>query len=105
LPCVHLIWAKYYRNGKVPGHILKELFWWRGLLKLLNTFKGIVKANFEIGDTILLWSDLWNGSILQYIYPQLYSFAKDNQATVKTILELDSLEDHFHLPLSVEAYQ
>jgi hypothetical protein len=26
LPCVHLIWAKYYRNGKVLGHILKESF-------------------------------------------------------------------------------
>jgi hypothetical protein len=34
-----------------------------------------------------------------------YSFAKDKKVSVKTVLELDALEDHFHLPLSVEAYQ
>jgi hypothetical protein len=72
---------------------------------LLNTFKGIAKANFGTWDTILLWTDLWNGSIMQHTYPHLYSFAKDNQVTVKTVLELDSLEEHFHLPLLVEAHQ
>jgi hypothetical protein len=57
MPWVHLIWEKYYRNGKVPGHTIKGSFWWRGLLKLLNSFKGIAKADFGTGDTILLWSD------------------------------------------------
>jgi hypothetical protein len=78
LPWVNLIWEKYYRNGEVPGHNMKGSFWWKGLLRLLDTFKGIAKDNFGIGDTILLWSDLWNGSILRHEYPQLYSFAKDN---------------------------
>jgi hypothetical protein len=58
LPWVNLIWEKYYRNGKVPGHTLKGSFWWKGLLRLLDTFKGIAKANFGVGDTILLWFDL-----------------------------------------------
>jgi hypothetical protein len=61
------------------------------------------KGEFGTGDTILLWTDVWNGSILQHTYPQLYSFAKDNQVTVKIVLELESLEDRFHLPLLVEA--
>jgi hypothetical protein len=43
LPWVHLIWEKYYTNGKVSGHTLKGSFWWRGLLRLLNTFKEIAK--------------------------------------------------------------
>jgi hypothetical protein len=41
LPWVKLLWSKYYRNGKVPGQSPKGSFWWRSILKLLNTFKGI----------------------------------------------------------------
>jgi hypothetical protein len=101
LPWVKLIWEKYYIKGKLARHIMKGSFWWRGMLKLLDIFKGIAKANFRTRDAILLWSNSWNGSILQHEYPQFYSFAKDNQITVKAVLELDSL---FHLPLSLETY-
>jgi hypothetical protein len=40
LPHGKLIWSKYYRNGKVPGSIMKSSFWWKGMLNLLNTYKG-----------------------------------------------------------------
>jgi hypothetical protein len=43
-PWVKLLWTKYYSNGKVPGHVMKGSFWWRHILKLLNTFKGIAQA-------------------------------------------------------------
>jgi hypothetical protein len=40
LPWVKLIWSKYCRNGKVPGLVMKGSFWWKGMLNLLNTYKG-----------------------------------------------------------------
>jgi hypothetical protein len=39
LPWVKLIWNKYYNNGRVPGQRNKGSFWWKCVLKLLNTFK------------------------------------------------------------------
>jgi hypothetical protein len=40
LPHGKLIWSKYYRNGKVSGSFMKGSFWWKGMLNLLNTYKG-----------------------------------------------------------------
>jgi hypothetical protein len=58
LPWVKLIWSQYYSNGKLPGHAMKGFFWWRSILRLLDNYKGIAKANFHSGDTILFWHDL-----------------------------------------------
>ena len=35
IPWVHLVWDKYYSNGRLPNHIRKGSFWWRDVLKLL----------------------------------------------------------------------
>jgi hypothetical protein len=78
LSWVQLIWRKYYSNGRLPGQTKKGPFWWRSMLKLLDTFKGIAQAHFGSGESILFWQDMWNGSILQHDYPQLYSFTKNN---------------------------
>jgi hypothetical protein len=48
---------------------MKGSFWWKVLLRLLDTYKGIAKVDFGTGDTILLWTDLWNGLVLQYEFP------------------------------------
>jgi hypothetical protein len=105
LPWVKLIWTKYYSNGKVPGDLKKGSFWWRGVLKLLNTYKGITQAHLGSGDTILFWSDLWNGRILKQAYQQLFSFAINENATIQTVMEQDDLQSLFRLPLSEEAYE
>jgi hypothetical protein len=72
---------------------------------LLNTFKGIVQAHLGSGDTILFWDDLWNGQILKFLYPQLHSFVINGSITVKEALNLEFLQDLFHLLLSQEAYE
>jgi hypothetical protein len=64
IPWVNLLWTKYYRNGKVPGHVIKGSFWWRHILKLLNTFKGNSRAQMGYGDTVMFWNDMWNGRVL-----------------------------------------
>jgi hypothetical protein len=55
---VKLLWTKYYSNGKVPGQVMKGSLWWRHILKLLNTFKGIAHAHVGSGDYILFWKDM-----------------------------------------------
>jgi hypothetical protein len=41
-PWVQLIWDNYYFSGKLPDNRPKSSFWWRGVLKQLDKFKGIV---------------------------------------------------------------
>jgi hypothetical protein len=53
LPWVQLLWTKYYSNGKVSGQSMKGSFWWRSILKLLTTFKGIAEVEAGSGSTIL----------------------------------------------------
>jgi hypothetical protein len=105
LPWVKLIWIKYYPNGKVPGVALKGSHWWRNSLKLLNTFKGIAQVQLGTGDTILFWSDMWNGRIMKISFAQLYSFALKENIIVKEVIEQDNLQDIFHLPLFEETYE
>jgi hypothetical protein len=49
LPLVKLIWSQYYSNRKVPGIVTKGGFWWRNIVKLLNTYKGIAQAELGYG--------------------------------------------------------
>jgi hypothetical protein len=75
LPWVQLIWSNYYSNGKLPSVVKRGSSWWRSIVKLLDQYKGIFDAEAGVGDTILFWTDLWNGQVLQHTYPQLFSFA------------------------------
>jgi hypothetical protein len=73
-------------------------------MKLLNSFKGIPKAEFGKGDTILFWHDLWNGQLMKISFPQLHSFAKNDAITISSVLQMESFEKHFNLPLSEIAF-
>jgi hypothetical protein len=57
------------------------------------------------GDTILFWSDMWNGRIMKISFAQLYSFALKENIIVKEVIEQDNLQDIFHLPLFEETYE
>jgi hypothetical protein len=91
LPWVHLIWNKYYSNGKLPGQTMKYSFWWRSMLRLLNLYKGISHAQAKSGESILFWKDVWNGRILYLSYPHVFSFAIEENATLQSVLAQDSL--------------
>jgi hypothetical protein len=64
-PWVQLICSKYYSNCKLPSVVMKGSCWWRSMLRLLNSFKGIAQAHLGSGDTILFWNNLWNGRVLR----------------------------------------
>jgi hypothetical protein len=104
LPWVKLIWEKYYSNGKLPEKTNKGSFWWSGVLKLQSTYKGITQAQMGLGDTIFFWYDLWNGQILKLSFHELHSYAINGSISVISVLNLDSLQLFFHLPLSVQAF-
>jgi hypothetical protein len=89
----------------VPGDLKKGSFWWRCILKLLNSFKGIARIEFGRGDTILFWHDLWNGQVLKFSFPHLHSFAKNDAIAINSVLQMESFEDHFNLPLSEIAFE
>jgi hypothetical protein len=72
---------------------------------MLNRFKGIAKTKFGRGDTILFWHDLWNGQVLKISFPHLHSFAKNDAITISSVLQMESFEDHFNLPLSEIAFE
>jgi hypothetical protein len=47
---------------------------------------------------------MWNGQILKSSFLELHSYALNGIIIVKAALHLDSLEDLFHLPLSVHVF-
>jgi hypothetical protein len=100
LPWVNLVWSQYYVNGQVPEKLEKWSFWWRCILKLLNTYKEKAKAELGRCDTIMFWHDLWNDQVLKISFPHLQSFARNDTITLSLVLQLKLFEDHFNLPLS-----
>jgi hypothetical protein len=46
-----MIWEKYYANGRLPGTSRLGSFWWRDVLKLLTSFKGLSRVILRDGKT------------------------------------------------------
>lgn len=105
IPWVHLIWEKYYQNGRLPNHTIKGSFWWRSVLRLLDNYKGMAVVSVSNGSTCNLWSNLWEGMIPQFEFPELYSFAKQKNISVQKAKSMTNVEQLFHLPFSAQAFQ
>lgn len=105
IPWVHMIWEKYYKNGKLPNHTPKGSFRWRNVLKLLDRYKGLAIVAMEDDSTCNLWHDFWGGMVPQQSFPELYSFAKKTNIRVKASKEISDLEQLFHLPLAAIAFE
>jgi hypothetical protein len=56
------------------------------------------------GTSVLFWSDVWNGHLLQQKFPRLFSFAKNKNISVAQLLLNNHLEMQFHLPLLEQAF-
>jgi hypothetical protein len=99
---VQLIWERHYTNGKLPNHTRKGSFWWRDILSLLDSYKGISSPLIQSGSTVLLWYDLINGQICQHVFPELFSFAKHKSLTVQQAKNTVPLTD---LPFASLCYR
>jgi len=58
LPRVKLIWEKHYSNGRLPNSTMKGSFWWRHILKLVDSYKGFAQVTGADGKGIFLSDDL-----------------------------------------------
>jgi hypothetical protein len=83
----------------------KGSFWWRDPLKLCDIYRGIAQCTIGNGSTIMFWLDIWNEQLLQQKHPRLYSYAKNKNTSVAQFLQNNRIEEQFHLPLSVQAYE
>jgi hypothetical protein len=92
---VKLIWDIYYSSGKLPDNRPKGSFWWRGVLKQLDKSKGIAIVHLNNGSSVLLWHDLWNGSVRSMQFPKLFSYTTKTAISVGETLELDTVSDIF----------
>jgi hypothetical protein len=57
------------------------------------------------GSSVLFWKDKWNGQPLDLTYPELFSFAKNGNATFKSVINIMEFSGNFSLPLSTQAHQ
>ena len=53
--------------------------------------------------TICFWEDKWSEEILANSHPRLASFAKSDSISVLEVMQANTLEDIFFLPLSQQA--
>lgn len=73
-------------------------------LHLLPSFKQASSCTVSSGSSILFWKDNWEGEILQQKFPELYSFAKNDSLSIKRFCAATHWTEHFHLPLSNQAF-
>lgn len=104
LPWVHLLWDKYYSDGKMPGDKVVGSFWWRDIMKLNTQYKGLASVQPGIGDTVWFWQDLWNGHMPLHQYPKLFSFARRQNLSLQSVWSTSDIYGPFHLPLSEQAF-
>jgi hypothetical protein len=107
-PWVQLIWEAHYSDGKIPqDKVTKGSFWWRDCTSFIEIFKKMAKYKIKSGNTTLLWNDIWKEESMRSCYPQLHSFAKNKDITVRNAVQqsTEDLYDLFHLPLSTIAMQ
>jgi hypothetical protein len=104
IPWVHLIWGKYYAIGRLPSQARYGSFWWRDVLKLVSSFKGMAKVSVGDGSSCFLWTDLWKDEILETTMRQLFSYAKNKNISLQQACQASAFQDLFYLPMSGEAF-
>lgn len=73
-------------------------------MKLLDKFKGMASVMVADGALCLFWEDCWSGRPLKLEFPELFSFAKKANVSLKNVHIANHFSSLFHLPLSVEAF-
>lgn len=55
------------------------------------------------GRTVLLWKDLWQQNILSKSHPRACPYLKIEDLLAKSLILENSIDERFHLPLSLQA--
>ena len=74
----------------------------------MHHFRECAWVQINAGDTALMWSDNLHldgqVSTLQLRFPRLFSYVKDPWITILEFLDSQDIFQHFHLPLSSQAF-
>jgi hypothetical protein len=101
---VKLVWS-LYDQGAPHAQSPRGSFWWRDIFSLVNDYRSITTIQIGNGQSSLFWKDFWsNGHNLCDQFPQLYSFALNEDVTVADMAIVPDLSSFFALPMSVEAH-
>jgi hypothetical protein len=103
---VQLIWDAYYDNGNDAPHLVKEKgsFWWKDLMRLSTTYRGIARCTPVVGDTVSLWNDLLLDSIFSIKFANLFEFSKNKSISLASARSQDNLIDLFRIPMTRDAF-
>ena len=104
IPWVQLTWDSYYAQKIPHASDLVGSFWWKDLMQLSDIYRGVTRATVGSSDSILFWKDEWKDGLFQDTFPRAFSFAKNEDVSVQNFLRVSSLDEAFHLPLSIEAH-
>lgn len=104
-PRVHLIWGSYCTTTVPHAASPCGSFWWRELIKLMPACRGVSKVKIGSGATTLFWKDNWSNCIIADNYPRVFSYTTLEDASVNQLLTITSIDQGFHLPLSVQAHE
>jgi hypothetical protein len=72
-------------------------------MKRCPTFKHLASCSILSRSSVILIHDSWATYILLRQLPHLHSLSRDDIICAHDVLILDTLEDHFQLPFSLEA--
>lgn len=64
IPWIQLVWNTHYGNEAVTRTNRRGSFWWKDVLKLLDSFKEMALVSIGDDSTTLFWSDAWHGDLL-----------------------------------------
>ena len=81
-PWVKLIWDTYYSDAIPHATAPCGSFWWRELVKLMPTYRGVTKVLINDGRSTLFWKDDWNQRVLEETFPGAFSYTTTEDASV-----------------------
>lgn len=61
----------------------------------MDTFKGMASVTVFDGGSYSLWDDLWAGKVPRMAFPELFSFAKIKNISIKKTTTIQDLQQLF----------
>lgn len=68
-----------------------------------DVYRGVTVITVSDGSIVLFWKDLWYDHTIAETQPTAFSFAKDEDISMQTLLSANTIGDVFHLPFSIQA--
>ena len=93
VPWINLIWEAHYRNNKLPQACSPcGSFWWKDILALWESFSDLFTCKPRDGSSIRFWKDKRREVAPEHEFPQLFSFVKNQNVSLKQMMPL-SMDD------------